>query len=148
MNAKNNFKIMEKIVDLKDLHSQNYVKNSFLKVQIKEGKDVLKTFLAIKKKQTHYLRDNKKIIHELTAKNRNKWVIKTIEIEKIKEKYMKIPEKELLYIIEKDKNNSRLIREFYITKTRTVYTLPDKTKIITQIFVEDDKMTFELIEEK
>ena len=131
----NNIKIKEKFVHLNGF-ADLYPRNSFIEVKIIENKHTTKTFLATKKKQTITISDNTKIIHELIPKNKNEWIQKATEITKISDKSSpKIRKKDLMHMIETRKDkliNSKT--EYYVKKSKTVYTLPDNSKIIHETY--------------
>ena len=142
--SKRNIKIKEKFVHLNGFPNL-YSRSSFIKVKIIENGHTTKTFLATKKKQTLTIPDNTKIIHELIPKNKNQWIQKDTEITKIDNKSSpKIRKKDLMYMVETRKTpliNSR--NECYVKRNKTIYTLPDGSKIIYEIYPDKNNIIFE-----
>lgn len=144
MDKKNEIKIKEKIIHLKNDFTDLYFRNSFIKVKIIENEHTTKSFLALKRKQILYIPNDTKIIDELIPKNKSEWIEKTTEITKINNKSSpKIRKKDLMHMIETTK--SRLInskKEFYIQKNKIIYTLPDNSKIIYKIYPDKNNIIF------
>lgn len=147
---RNEVKITEKIINLRNHLTEFHLRNSFIRVQIKKNGHTTKSFLAYSRKEILYIPDNTKIIHEIIPKNKNEWIEKTTEITEINNKKCssKIRKKDLMYMVET--NKSRLINsktEFYIEKKKIIYTLPDKSKIVYELYPDKNNMVFSEIED-